>query len=467
MIETPALASMLSRRSLLVGIPLLAAGQQTFVPRTRSSRSLERRLRIAFDNLDIADTHEHFHDERDRVRMPIDFFTFAVDSYAATDLTSAGMPAETMRLIRDRRVPDVERWRAFEPYWESARYSGAAQALRLAIRDLYGHEPSASTIPQVNEKIRALNKPGLYRSILRDRSRIRFCVLDDSCGGCTRLGSTKENFELFVLARRFDQFILPTAANIHQIESETGVSIGSLDDLTRALEKSFQDNLSQGMGVVKVAVAYMRQLLFEEVGKPDAEREFQALMRQERPIPQGFRTAFVRPYRALEDYMFHAVMRLADAHRVPVQIHTGLFAGSGNRFTNSKVSDLLNTFLLYPRVQFDIFHASFPYQEELLVIAKSFPNVHADFCWAFTIFPEVARRTLDEFLDSVPVNKIFVFGGDYKHPELSYAVAQIARQSLAQVLARKVEKGWCAEQEALTIGKALLYDNAARFFGRT
>src|SRR2546428_3108031 len=82
-------------------------------------------------------------------------------------------------------------------------------------------------------------------------------------------------------------------------------------------------NLAEGMSVVKIGLAYMRDLRFQEVGKADAERDFEALMRAERPAPQGFRTAFVRLFRRLEDYMFHHVMILADAHHVPVQIHTG------------------------------------------------------------------------------------------------------------------------------------------------
>jgi predicted TIM-barrel fold metal-dependent hydrolase len=149
---------------------------------------------------------------------------------------------------------------------------------------------------------------------------------------------------------------------------------------------------------------------------------------------------------------------------VPVQIHTGLFAGSGNVLTNSRPTHLINTFLLYPRIQFDIFHLSYPYQEELGVLAKSFRNVHADFCWAYVVSPPAARRALDEFLETVPANKILGFGGDYKYPELSYAHAQMARQAVAQVLAAKVERGVCSEQEALDIGGMLLYQNAARLF---
>ena len=56
------------------------------------------------------------------------------------------------------------------------------------------------------------------------------------------------------------------------------------------------------------------------------------------------------------------------------------------------------------------------------------------------------------------------FGGDYKYPELSYAHAAMARRAVAGVLAAKVESAFCTEQEALDIGKMLLYENAAHLF---
>ena len=456
-----------SRRAFLGAIPWISA-----VPgvagQTVSSRSLVERLLAAMQNLEIADTHEHFFDERTRIAQQIDFFTLA-EGYTLADMASAGLPPDSSRQIRNQAAPVEERWRAFEPYWKYARFTGYGQALRLAVHDLYGGlEISASTIHRINEAMRAKNRPGLYRHILKERARIRFCVEDDSCGGCVAIPYDQENREFFVLARRFDRFIVPAGrADLTQLETLTGVSIGSLTDLKRAAEKSFQQNVEAGMSVVKIALAYMRELHFEEADEADAARDFEALIGDKTPVPAGFRRAFVRPFRRLEDHMFHHVMRLADAHHVPVQIHTGLFAGSGNVITNSRPTHLINTFLLYPHIQFDIFHLSYPYQEELGVLAKSFPNVHADFCWAYVVSPPASKRALDEFLETVPVNKILGFGGDYKYPELSYAHAVMARRIVAEVLAAKVESRLFTEQVALEVGHTLLYENAARLFRRS
>ena len=251
------------------------------------------------------------------------------------------------------------------------------------------------------------------------------------------------------------------------LEKLTGVSITSLDGLKRAMEKSFEQSLAIGMVAVKSTIAYSRELLFHEVSAGEAERDFTRMMRGAEPLPRGFRSHRVRPYRKLEDHMFHHLVRLAEAHRKPFQIHTGILAGNGNFVENTNPTGLTNLFFLYPRVAFDLFHIAYPYTGELASLAKLFPNVHIDFCWAHIISPSVARRALHEYLETVPVNKIFGFGGDYRYPELSYAHLVMARRNIARVLADKVEEGFCSRKEALRIALLLLHDNAARVFRRS
>ena len=125
----------------------------------------------------------------------------------------------------------------------------------------------------------------------------------------------------------------------------------SLADLKRALEKIFTRALEAGMVTVKSTIAYQRDLKFEEVSTADAQREFERLLRDEKTVPAGFRALENRPYRKLTNHMFHYMASLADAHRIPVQIHTGLQAGNGNFATNSRPSDLTNLFFLFPECE--------------------------------------------------------------------------------------------------------------------
>ncbi len=62
----------------------------------------------------------------------------------------------------------------------SASLTGYGQALRIAIQDIYGIDAiSGATLPKVNRKIEAANRPGLYEDILIRRSNIAYSVLDD------------------------------------------------------------------------------------------------------------------------------------------------------------------------------------------------------------------------------------------------------------------------------------------------
>jgi predicted TIM-barrel fold metal-dependent hydrolase len=439
-------------------MPALAHAQNT--ARGTPSRSLRDRLRSAFDGIEVFDSHEHFWDERERTSGPLDFFSLAND-YVISDVVSAGLTPEAGKIVRDGKAPAAERWRAFEPFWKFARYTGYGQALRLAFRELFGVSViDERTVSKISAVLQETNRPGVHERILR-KARISACVQDDYWHSVPVQAESAR----YVLARRFDRFIVPGApADIQALEKLTDTSITSLNRLERALESNFKQNLTIGMKTVKVGLAYMRELHFTEAQRSDAERAFERLMRGEATTPQDFRRYMNRPLRALEDYMFHCVMRIVDAHRIPVQVHTGIHAGNRNVITNTRPTHLINVFHLYPRIAFDLFHIGYPYQSELSALAKSFPNVHVDLCWAHVISPTVARRALDEYLDTIPVNKIFGFGGDYHYPELSYAHAIIARANIAEVLAGKTEQGACSEEDAYEVGRLLLADNARRFF---
>jgi predicted TIM-barrel fold metal-dependent hydrolase len=189
-------------------------------------------------------------------------------------------------------------------------------------------------------------------------------------------------------------------------------------------------------------------------------------MRDETPPGAGYRATESRPYTPLADHLFHHLVQLAEAHGVPMQIHTGLHAGNGNFVAHSRPADLTNLFFRYPRVTFDLFHVGYPYHHEATVLAKTFRNVCLDFCWMHIVSPLVAQRMIDEALDLVPSNKIFGFGGDYRYPELSYAHLVMARRNIAAALAARVRRGDLRQDGAVAIARALLHDNPARVFTR-
>ena len=449
----------IGRRTFFGSMSALAAPQVS----AGAEREFETELLRAIEEIPIVNTHEHIIPEEERTSSRIDFFTLA-GHYAINDVISAGLSNGDLAVVRDPDAPLTQRWRAFEPFWKSARLTGYGQALRIAIEDIYGIDRiSGSTLPEINRNIEAANRPGLYEEILVRRSNISYSVLDDYWNAAP----VRPDPRLFVSARKFDRFIAPqSVSDIRKLEELTDVSITGLAGLKRAIETSFEQSLDIGMVAVKSTLAYNREIHYAEISERDAEASLQSLLGAERTLPVDFRSRVERPFRSLEDHMFHHLIGLAAAHDVPVQIHTGLHAGNGNFIENSKPTHLTNLFFLFPQVQFDLFHMSYPYQGEAAAIAKVFPNVYIDLCWAHIISPSAARRALHEMLDTVPSNKIFGYGGDYRYPELSYAHAKMARRNISQVLAEKLSEGSCSEDEALELGRKLLHDNPDALFGK-
>jgi predicted TIM-barrel fold metal-dependent hydrolase len=138
--------------------------------------------------------------------------------------------------------------------------------------------------------------------------------------------------------------------------------------------------------------------------------------------------------------------------------------GNENIITNSQPTLLTNLFREYRNVRFDIFHGAYPYSGELAALAKNFQNVHIDLCWLHMISPIHARSALSEWLDTVPSNKIFGFGGDYRFIEGVYGHAVLARANIVQVLVDKVKEGIMSVPQAIQLASRLLHDNAFRFF---
>ncbi len=446
----------------ITGVP--AAGRSAQRPDLRQQRPdvLRERMAAAIDRIAIVNTHEHTIAEADRLSAPRDPFLL-VGHYLINDLIAAGLPADDAVKLANADAPLAERWKLFQPYWQRCRFTGYARAFEIALADLYG-------TPQVNleglersrEQMQQL-RPGFYREVLQRRGHIAYSVLDDYWNG----EPTRPDAELFVLARKFDWFVAPNALpDLQRMTEVTGVEVSSLDGLKRAMETRIQQNLDVGMVTIKSTIAYQRSLEFLPVPEADAARDFARLRAQRQRRPSRTEDATVRPFRALEDHMFHHLLAVAEDRGIPIQIHTGMQAGNSNHAPNTRASLLTPCIRRYPRLHFDLFHIGFPWTGDVLALAKMFANVSVDFCWAWILSPSLARRALREMLDALPYSKILGFGGDYRYVELSYGHARIARQNIARVLTEMIEDGTLSEDHALEIAQAILADNAARLFPR-
>jgi predicted TIM-barrel fold metal-dependent hydrolase len=162
--------------------------------------------------------------------------------------------------------------------------------------------------------------------------------------------------------------------------------------------------------------------------------------------------------------MMHFVLGILGRHQAVLQVHTGLQEGNGNLLANSDPLLLSNLFLAYPDLRFDLFHISYPWWNAAGALAKNFPNVFLDMCWAHIISPSASVAALEEWLDAVPWSKISAFGGDYCFVDGVYGHLVLARQNVALALARKVDGGVFGLDTAKRVARALFYDNPKEIF---
>ena len=217
-----------------------------------------------------------------------------------------------------------------------------------------------------------------------------------------------------------------------------------------------------GSPILKNSLAYVRSLHYERVTRAEAEEAFNELFRT-RHFPEWHQKPIITA-KAFQDYLFHFILGIANRKHLVVQIHTGIQEGSGNLIGNSNPEVLSNLFLEYPDVDFDLFHIGYPYQNVITVLAKNFPNVYIDMCWAHIVSPNASVQALLEWIDTVPLNKISAFGGDYLFVDGVYGHQYLAREDVARALSSKVEEGLFGPDEAADIARRFLYENPKRIF---
>ena len=94
------------------------------------------------------------------------------------------------------------------------------------------------------------------------------------------------------------------------------------------------------------------------------------------------------------------------------------------------------------------------------VLAKYFPNVYLDACWLSDISISGYKRALSEWLEIVPSNKIFAWGGDQMVIEHSYASLLLAKDLIADVIVDKVNSGYFNKNLGISVMKKILGQNA-------
>ncbi len=417
---------------------------------------LRQDIREAVGRMWAFDGHEHLMLPKEHGEKAVDCF-YLTNHYLNCDLVSAGMPEPSMRALVDTTIPLDARWASFAPFWEVARTTGYGQAVERAVQRLYDLPGlSVTTYRELSARVaETAGKVEWYEHVLKTEGRIIGSLMD--------IGSTRGDRRFFLPVMRLDRFIiartpreLAEAVAPPKSSRSAADAPGTLGAYLRGLDMHLERLVEDGIVGLKCGLAYRRSIRFEAVERDEASRLYDLAATGN--LTDAGATV-------LQDFLFHEACDRAGALGLPYQIHTGL--QNGNWGADIALTDpglLTNTLKAHPSTRFDLFHGGYPFTGTLATLAKNFPNAYVNACWLAIISPTVLARALHEWLDTVPHSKIQAFGGDYHMPELACAHGHMARAVVADVIADRVEAGWLAEADAVTIADRLLRTNGLALF---
>lgn len=423
--------------------------------------NFEERIHTAIDTLMIIDTHEHLINEKQSDALKGDFGCL-FNNYQFSDLVSAGSKTsleEMERKMRSLKLSPTEKWDVIKDHWDDIKTTGYGRMINIAARDLFDiPELNQNTYMELSERIAKLReKEDYYEYILKKKAKIDLSILigfNDN--------PAKQDDRYFKSLFWYDgMYLLDSYQQVISICENSNEPVATtLADYEKLVEKIMHKQIFvNGVVGLKIMMAYKRTLQCDDVPRAKAMELFQKL-RENKSGKISFEE--IKP---LQDYLLFYVFSLCDTYELPVQIHTGMQTFNQNYITNTNPTGLTEAFLKFPSVRFALLHASYPYGGELAALAKKFPNIFIDMTWAALISPSYTVRYLQEYIETVPINKIVAFGGDCHTPEGVYAASVIARETVENTLVPMVRSGYLSESEAIEIVTKILRTNAIDFYG--
>ncbi len=140
---------------------------------------------------------------------------------------------------------------------------------------------------------------------------------------------------------------------------------------------------------------------------------------------------------------------------------------TGSRAKQSTIGQLGAMIGRHPQLRFQCLLASRHCNQSLCTLARELPNLSLAGYWWHNFFPEIMRQIISERLDMLPVNKQVGFFSDAYCVEWVYGKMLLVRKQLARVLGEKVDSGQYLFDDALQIGRAILFQSPQSLLGMT
>ncbi len=396
----------------------------------------------------LCDTHEHLEKETAYVENGPDLLQNLFGNYVSADLVVAGASPTAVDALLNPADPDiVARFNGIRSAWEAVRHTGYGEAVRLIARELYDMEEiSPATLEAAQSKHAALRQPGQRLHLLRDKANLDHVQVDDFCRPCLPDPAGVDFFFYDISWWRFCW----GAPDLDIVTKETNIEVVDLATLRRSMEIIFERYAHHAIAV-KAQHAYDRTLTWRERTDAEAAQALAAYLHK---------NATEADQLCLGDWCWARGVELSIAYDLPFKIHTGYYAGHSRMPVDYiRAGNLCALLAKYPKARFVLMHIAYPYNDELVALAKHYPNVYVDMCWAWSIDPYTAGDFVRRWIHTVPANKLFIFGGDTAWPGAAVAYAHQARQWFTRALQAEIDDHLLTEAEAMTLAGRFMREN--------
>ena len=398
----------------------------------------------------LADTHEHLKTEAEFLLGGPDVLQDLFDHYVTADLAVAGASPEALKRLQDAADPDLAgRFLGVRDAWEAVKHTGYGEGVRLTAQRVYGlDEIVPEALPAAQKIAEGLRKSGSLKHLLKDVANLSYVQIDDFRWEC----EGDDFFQYDISVANFVCGELRPEA----LAKATGVEVRGTESLREAIGKLF-DRWGPHAVAVKTQHAYSRTLFWQERSDDEIRRILgKTLFAEERTEEEKL---------ALGDWALARCVEAAIRHDLPVKIHTGYYAGYAYMPIERVPAGLLTNLLRrYPEAKFVLMHTAYPYTGEVLALAKHFPNVFLDLCWAWSIDPLSTRDFVRRAVHAVPSNKLLAFGGDSFWPSAAVSYSFQARAWLTRALQSEVDERFLTEKDAIRLAARWMGENQKVLF---
>ena len=413
-------------------------------------------LREFIATTEIVDVHEH-HIPEILLHREVNLLQLFQQSYAGwTQARPYTLPSETRDSDPMLVGSGPTTWKALAPFLENSGSCSFVRNLVRAVTELYGAAEPAITRDNweaLDAAVRQHHKrPDWCPEVVRRAGIERLITdpyTDPLLDARPALGT---NYNSVMRINSFACGWHPESRDhngnsAHDLLRRLGLKPASFDDYLAALAKLVDGLPSRGQVALKNALAYDRDVAFDEPDEPMARQAWG----QSSPSPAE--------RKAFGDFVVDRLCRLAGERDLPMQMHLGTAIIRGSH--PLKVAGLIER---HPRTRFLLMHLAYPWSRDLLGMAFVYRNVWLDLTWSFLLSPSHFKLALHEAIEVLPDESRMMFGGDNWHVEETYGTMKLARRLIGEVLEEKLAQGYLRSEDARRLASRILRENAMWFF---